>query len=78
MKFFTEEERVIARKETMAKAHKKYAQANKDKINAYQNQRNAKIREAKKMQPKEDEEKQETETSTCVCSTCGHVHIHFK
>jgi len=78
MKKLSEEQRVIARKETMRKAHKKYQEANRERINAYQNMRNAKIRLAKKMEEGDEETKEETETSTCVCGTCGHVHISFK
>jgi ribosomal protein L24 len=82
MKKLPEEQRVIARKETMRKAHKKYQDANREKINAYQNMRNAKIRLSKKMAEGDEEEisfeKANQETSTCVCSTCGHVHISFK
>ena len=58
MKKLSEEQRVLARKETMRKAHKKYQEANREKINAYQNRRNAKIREAKRMEQGEEEEKQ--------------------
>jgi len=77
MKKLSDEERVIARKETMRKAHKKYQETNRERINAYQNMRNKKLREAKKMQ-QSSEEQPETETSTCVCTTCGNVHIAFK
>ena len=78
MKKLSEEQRVIARKETMRKAHKKYQDANREKINAYQNMRNAKIRLSKKMAEGDEEAEANQETSTCVCSTCGHVHISFK
>ena len=78
MKKLSDEERVIARKETMRKAHKKYQETNRERINAYQNMRNAKIRLAKKMEEGDEETKEETETSTCVCTTCGNVHIAFK